>query len=239
MLKEEEPAHACQSEEKESSPIVLHYRIHVRIMMSMRKKLKKLASAMLRLSRPRGPGDSDRTWPEQLVNVITCLPLILVGARIPIRSISRSVIVLGVVAALYHATPACKASKNQIRSIARKADYWAIAAFSCQIRREITPRLPLPLKHRSLFHSLPETLIGLHSPTMVTLINLSKVESFIRTKPGYLIHLSILTAAGLAFKFEKLPFAKQLPIRLNRISHGLWHLLAALSIRTAIPLLTE
>jgi hypothetical protein len=196
-----------------------------RVIKRIGRGVRGLSAAILTLSRPKGPGDSDRTLPEQALNVLTCLPLIVVGAKMPSRGYGRSVAFLGIAAALYHATPA--KSNTKLRTWARKADYWAIAATSCQIRKEVGMQ-------RSPLRRLLVAVIGLHSPTLTTLMNYFTVLFRMRSRAGFSIHLATLISAGFAFKFEKLPFAKNLPMAKN-IAHGLWHLLAALSIQTALP----
>ena len=192
---------------------------------------KRISSSVTRLSFPRGPGHSDKKRSEQVINVLTCLPLILLGVNMQSQSqgIGRSITWLGVAAALYHSSPT--KGNTQIRVWARKADYWAIAASSCQIHREVKSGGG----HQSPFLSSLMSLLVLHSPTLITLINYTTVEFQIRSRPGFLKHALTLLAAGLAFKFEKLLFAVKMP-RLTGIAHGMWHLLAARSLQTAIPL---
>ena len=99
-------------------------------------RLERIASAVAQLSLPRGIGHSDQTLPEQVINVLTCLPLILLGIKIKrSQGYGQSVTMLRIAAAVYHASPA--KGNTQIRVWARKIDYWAIAASSRQIHREV------------------------------------------------------------------------------------------------------
>ena len=201
----------------------------------IKRGTRRLASAILNFSSPRGQGHSDRSWAERFVNVITCTPLMLVGAKMPkmLSGFGRSVKMLGLIAALYHSTPTKRMIK--LRVWARKMDYWVIAASSCLMRREVSGHLgtrtsPLPW--------FATTLVALHSPTAITIMNYLSVEISLRSKAGFSQHLVTLISALFMFKFEKIPLLGQLePVRV--MSHGLWHILAALSIHTAGILATK
>lgn len=63
---------------------------------------------------PRGPGTGDHHWLEKTINVLTCIPILMVPGFKG----------MGCIALLYHATPVYSAP----RTIMRKLDYWSISA---------------------------------------------------------------------------------------------------------------
>jgi hypothetical protein len=102
--------------------------------------LRAIPAALGAALQPQGATDNDDTWPQRCLNVATSLPFVAVGARMvgahrsaEGKLYGASIAAVGVSASLYHA------SSGAARPLARKLDYWTIAASSAALLRALWP----------------------------------------------------------------------------------------------------
>lgn len=194
-------------------------------------RLPRLAASMGSLLQPQGDTRNDDAPDHRAFNIATSLPFLAVGAsmlrrhRTPEgREYAVSMLAVGAAATLYHA------SSGRIRRIARKLDYWTIAAASASMVKALHPHNPW------LRRSVSASLLAVpFKPFAVSAAHTFAMQAeFARQaaahegmRGAFKLHAAAAAAGGLAFAVED-----ALLDRGYGHVHGLWHLLAAAGVAT-------
>ena len=194
-------------------------------------RLPRLATSVGNLMQPQGDTRNDDCPDQRLVNIVTSLPFFAIGARMlqkhrtpEGREYAWSMMAVGAAATLYHA------SSGKFRPIARKIDYWTIAASSASMLKAIYPSKPW------LRRSASASMLAIpFKPFLVSTANTMAMQAeFIRqasAHKGMRRHFTrhaVATAAGaVAFAVED-----ALLDRGFGHVHAIWHLLAAAGVAT-------
>lgn len=190
----------------------------------LRRFLQLRCRALLYLLSPKGPGCNDNHLAEKVTNIVTCLPLVVVGcctlrSRTSVngRAFGASFIALGAVATLYHA------SVGRIRPAMRKLDYYTLCCSTFMLRRAAGV-------HFSVIPAALSAFAVPFRPTLATALNLlgfeveffSKARLNTAVRDAFLQHAAIGGSGLLCFKLEDLAHNANF-----HYVHSLWHLLAA------------
>jgi hypothetical protein len=180
---------------------------------------------------PQGDANNDGTWPQRILNVCTCLPVMWAGVRMLRRHRTRegreyaaSMLAVGTVATIYHS------SSGSTRLFFRKADYWTIAASSSRMIKALWPQ------RRAFRHCRRFGLLAIpFKPFVVSTANTvlmqldfaSQAIEHKSIRPHFMRHVSVAVAGAAAFALEDILSAQGFSHM-----HSLWHCLAAYAAHT-------
>lgn len=169
-LWQQQPAAERQCQQQSWSPRAPAGRVAAAVL----RPFVRLARALASAAGPQGPGNNDACRTEQLVNVVTSLPFILIGLHglrtrtcPAARHFAASFVAVGASAAAYHASGGGVAAR--VRPLLRRADYYSICYSAAALRRAARIPLPRPL-------AVLAAAAAPFKPTAVTALNLTLVE---------------------------------------------------------------
>ncbi|KAG7667158.1 hypothetical protein NADE_003044 [Nannochloris sp. 'desiccata'] len=191
--------------------------------------IPRLAASVGSMMQPQGDTHNDDTTGQRLINIATSLPFFAIGAnmlrryRTPEgREYGYSILAVGAAATLYHA------SSGKLRRIARKLDYWTIAASSTCMMKALFPEKPWI--RRSLSASLlavpfkPFAISTAHTVAMQAEFARQAVEhEYMR--PYFKYHAVAALTGVAAFAVEDILLERGM----GHV-HALWHLLSAAAV---------
>lgn len=192
--------------------------------------------------RPQGPGSGDHQLVERVINVVTCLPFLVLGRRVyrqrttpEGRLFGASLISMGLAATAYHGSP----PSSRARAVLRKLDYYTISFSSACLARALLRRTPLAFKNVPLL-ALP---LMPFRPTAVTSLGIGIMEARYAAaaaanaaphlRGSYARHLASGLAGLACFASEETTPAWVG----SRVAHAAWHVLAAHALASADTLL--
>ena len=206
-----------------------------KILTGLQTHIPRFAASMGNLLQPQGDTHNDDSSDQRIVNIVTSLPFLAVGAnmlrkhRTPEgREYAASMLAVGAAATLYHA------SSGKLRRICRKLDYWTIAVSSASMVKALYPEKPW--LRRSISASLlavpfkPFAVSAAHTLAMqVEFARQASAHAAIR--PHFKKHVVAAAAGAVAFAVEDVLLDKGF----GHV-HAIWHLLAAAGVASTGPL---
>jgi hypothetical protein len=193
--------------------------------------IPRLAASVGSMLQPQGDTHNDDTTGQRIVNIATSLPFFAIGAnmlrkhRTPEgREYAYSMLAVGAAATLYHA------SSGKLRRIARKLDYWTIAASSTCMMKALFPEKPWI--RRSLSASLlavpfkPFVISTAHTVAMQAEFARQAVEHK-SMRPHFKYHAAAALSGAVAFAVEDVLLERGM----GHV-HAIWHLLSAAAVAT-------
>ncbi|GLC33828.1 hypothetical protein PLESTF_000594400 [Pleodorina starrii] len=179
--------------------------------------------------RPQGPGEQDKNLPERILNVATCGMFFQAGGKIvrlcgslAARRFGWAFVAVGVIATIYHG------SWGRFRLVARKVDYYAIAASSLLLRSAVVGPVPRWLT-AAMLAAVP------FKPTAVSGSNFMAVEvrylllalSQRHLMAQWAAHTGMSLAATVCFTLDETPLLSWFPY-----THAAFHVLSAAAFLT-------
>jgi hypothetical protein len=195
----------------------------------------RLAASVGSMMQPQGDTHNDDTTGQRIINIATSLPFFAVGAnmlgryRTPeCREYGYSILAVGAAATLYHA------SSGKLRRIARKLDYWTIAASSTCMIKALFPENPW------IRRSLSTSLVAVpFKPFVISTANTVAMQAeFARQavqhehmRPHFAYHAAAALTGVVAFAVEDVLLERGM----SHV-HALWHLLSAAAVASTTTL---
>jgi hypothetical protein len=205
------------------------------LLTGLQMHIPRLAVSVGSMMQPQGDTHNDDTTGQRIVNIATSLPFFAIGAnmlrryRTPeAREYGYSMLAVGAAATLYHA------SSGKLRRVARKLDYWTIAASSTCMMKALFPEKPWI--RRSLSASLlavpfkPFHISTAHTLAMQAEFARQAVEHE-HMRPHFKYHAVAAMTGTLAFAVED----ALLDRGMGHV-HAVWHLLSAAAVATTAAL---
>lgn len=202
------------------------------VISALQEHVPRLAMSIGSKLHPQGDNaHNDDKFDQRLVNVVTSLPFLAVGANMlrrhqtpEGRQYAASMLSVGVVATAYHA------SSGQTRKILRKLDYWGIAASSSFMVKALWPHKRW-LRHTLAVSSLaipfnPLAVSTVHALVMQTEFARQAVKHK-HVQSHFKLHAATAALGALAFAVEDVLLERGFGH-----AHGIWHCLAAAGVAT-------
>jgi len=197
--------------------------------------IPRLAASVGSMMQPQGDTHNDDTTGQRIMNIATSLPFFAIGAnmlrryRTPEgREYGYSMLAIGTAATLYHS------SSGKLRRIARKLDYWTIAASSTCMMKALFPEKPW------IRRSLSASLIAVpFKPFVISTANTVAMQAeFARQavehkhmRPHFTCHAAAALTGVATFAVEEMLLERGICH-----VHALWHLLSAAAVTSTATL---
>mmetsp|Transcript_7997 Transcript_7997/g.26580 ORF Transcript_7997/g.26580 Transcript_7997/m.26580 type:complete len:256 (-) Transcript_7997:112-879(-) len=180
---------------------------------------------------PKGPSTSDTEVHNKLLNVVTCLPYVMVAWRAlrrddpACRNFGRSMIVTAALAGGFHA------ADGKLKTLARKVDYMAAATSLVALSNAVVPAERRKGLNCFSALALPLNPLAVFAANYTSVVHEYKRRSTESARLRRAYHAHVASALiGLAC------FASELKHPTSPGLHASWHLLSAAAAGTVEPL---